>query len=199
MTAVRRVRRLAAPSLISLALLLTGCAAPAGTSGAHTVASKPGAPTMAGMTGSPVAASAPPPATAQMMCSDDIKSKVVQVLKLSGPPKTVDTWAAPVYTCTYSLPMGQMVLSVAVAPDKATAGRDFDALPSKLPGSSPLNGLGERSQGTPNGTVEVLKDNQILTVDTTALPAVFGPEGQKRTDLAYEIASDVLGCWTSGE
>ena len=44
----------------------------------------------------------------------------------------------------------------------------------------------------------VIKDNQTLKVDTTGLPPVFGPEGQKRTDLAYEIASDVLGCWTEG-
>jgi hypothetical protein len=28
---------------------------------------------------------------------------------------------------------------------------------------------------------------------------VFGPQQQRRTDLAYEIASDVLGCWTGDE
>ena len=42
----------------------------------------------------------------------------------------------------------------------------------------------------------VVKDNETLTVDATGLPAVFGSQQQKRTDLAYEIASDVLGCWT---
>ena len=38
-----------------------------------------------------------------------------------------------------------------------------------------------------------------LRVDATGLPAVFGTQKQKRTDLAYEIASDVLGCWTGDE
>ena len=52
---------------------------------------------------------------------------------------------------------------------------------------------------SPTGTVVVIKDSQTLTVDATGLPAVFGAEDQKRTDLAYEVASDVLGCWTGDE
>jgi hypothetical protein len=28
------------------------------------------------------------------------------------------------------------------------------------------------------------------------LPQEFGANGQRRTDLAYEVASDVMGCWT---
>jgi hypothetical protein len=28
---------------------------------------------------------------------------------------------------------------------------------------------------------------------------VFGPQRQRRTDLAFEIASDVLGCWTGDD
>ena len=45
----------------------------------------------------------------------------------------------------------------------------------------------------------MLKDNQIFVVDTTVLPAVFGANGQERTALAYEVASDVLDCWTGDE
>ncbi len=43
-----------------------------------------------------------------------------------------------------------------------------------------------------------MKDNETLVVDARRLPAVFGAEQQKRTDLATEIASDVLDCWTDG-
>ena len=46
------------------------------------------------------------------------------------------------------------------------------------------------------GIVVVIKDDMTLTVDTTGLPTVSGPDGQRRADLAFEIASDVLGCWT---
>ena len=38
-----------------------------------------------------------------------------------------------------------------------------------------------------------------LTVDTTRCPPSSGASSQKRTDLAYEIASDVLGCWTGND
>jgi hypothetical protein len=34
-----------------------------------------------------------------------------------------------------------------------------------------------------------------LQVDTTALPEMFGPQQQRRTDLAYEMATVVMGCW----
>jgi hypothetical protein len=29
-------------------------------------------------------------------------------------------------------------------------------------------------------------------------PAVLGAQQSKRFDFAYEIASDILGCWTGG-
>jgi hypothetical protein len=56
--------------------------------------------------------------------------------------------------------------------------------------------LGERASGTPGGVPVVLEDNQVLTVDASALAAVFGARDQRRTGLANEVASDVLGCWT---
>jgi hypothetical protein len=131
-----------------------------------------------------------------MICGKDIQQKVQQVLTLPTPPATDSTWARSVFTCTYALPMGPMTLSVHVLPDRAQAGRELDAGQAGTPGASPLAGLGERAWGTPAGTAVVLKDAQVLTVDATHLPEVFGASGQKRTDLAYEVASDVMGCWT---
>jgi hypothetical protein len=137
-----------------------------------------------------------PPDTATMVCGDEIKTKVEQVLDLSAEPGTHATWAAPFYTCTYALPMGPMTLTVEVLPDKAAGGAQLAAEQAATQGAQPLAGLGERAFGTPAGTAVVLKDNQILSVDTSHLPEVFGANDQKRTDLAYEVASDVLGCWT---
>ncbi len=61
-----------------------------------------------------------------------------------------------------------------------------------------LDGLGQGSYGTKTGTVVLIKDSDTLTVDATRLPAVFGKEQSKRFDFAYELASDILGCWTNG-
>jgi hypothetical protein len=142
------------------------------------------------------AASSAPPATAAMICGDDIEKKIQQALALPAPPATRSTWAKSVFTCTYSLPAGPLTLSVHVLPDGMQARRELDAGQAGTPGSSPLAGLGERAWATPDGRAVVLKDAQVLTVDATHLPEVFGASGQKRTDLAYEVASDVMGCWT---
>lgn len=150
-------------------------------------------------TGAVAAAPGAPPDNATMVCSEDIKSKVQQVLALPAEPPTRATWTDPVYTCDYTLPVGPMTLTVRVLPDAAQAGARLAADRSAAPGAAPLAGLGQQAFGTPAGTAEVLKDNFVLTVDTTRLPEVFGPNDQKRTDLAYEVASDVLGCWTGGE
>jgi hypothetical protein len=131
-----------------------------------------------------------------MVCGEEIKAKVRQVLSLPAEPSTHSTWASSVYRCSYALPMGPMTLTVQILPDKPRAGATFDADLAATPAAQPLAGLGERAWATPTGTAVVLKDNQILTVDTTGLPEVFGANDQKRTDLANEVASDVLGCWT---
>jgi hypothetical protein len=176
-------------ALIAVPLLLGGCAA----ADAGTTASR-STPT----TDSATAAATPPP-NAAMVCSDEIRGKVQQVLKLSALPTVHSSWIKQVYTCTYDLPVGPMVLTVQVAPSKTAANAAFQARQTATAGATGLNGLGEHAYATPDGTATVIKDAMTLTVDTTGLPPEFGAEQQKRTDLAYEIASDVLGCWTGNE
>ena len=171
-------------ALLALPVILAGCA---GESAAASPSPSPAAT---------AAAASGPPANALMVCSEDIRSKVQQALGLSAEPHTSATWAHPVYTCDYDLPMGRMTLRVRVLPGKAQAAARLVADQKATPGAQPLAGLGEQAWGTPDGTAAVLKDNQILTVDTTGLPAVFGANKQQRDDFAYEVASDVLGCWT---
>lgn len=203
--------------LVSAPILLTGCgasqvtdAASAARAGAVSGSSTSNAApdgSMAGMHMAPSASTTssapvqdgPPSPTATMVCGAEIQGKVRQVLKLTAVPVTRSTWVHRLYTCTYSLPMGPLVLSVKESPDKTSAAGYFDGLRQRLSPTEPLAGLGERSFATPTGTAVVVKDTMTLAVDATGLPAVFGPEQQKRTDLAYEIASDVLGCWTGND
>ncbi|MDT0260574.1 hypothetical protein [Jatrophihabitans lederbergiae] len=190
-------------SLLAVPLLLVGCssasksadsAARAGSTAASSMSA--GQPMPAGQT---MAAAAVPTATAKMVCGEDIMGKVVQVLKLTKKPATTTTWANQLYTCTYALPMGPMVLSVKQSKTSAAAKAYFTSLRSTLGPTESLVGLGEGAYRTTTGIAVVVKDNMTLKVDTTRLPAVFGPEDQKRTDLSNQIASDVLGCWTGDE
>lgn len=191
----------------ALALVLTGCAsdktsgaAPGGagspTAPAQSMAGMSMAPgqSMAGMSMTPV--DSEPSKAAKMVCSDDIRAQVRKVLQLSAPAPVRSSWQDQLYTCAYTLPMGQLVLSVKQSDGKAAARAYFESLRTRLGGAEPLLGLGEQAYGTKTGTAVVLKDNMTLQVDATGLPEVFGSQQQRRTDLAYEIASDVLGCWT---
>jgi hypothetical protein len=180
--------------LFATVLLLAGCASSRaatepGGQGAGTARSA-----MATAPG-PTTTAAKPSATALMVCGKDLRGKVQQVLRLAAPPVTTDRFVGGRYSCTYRLPPGPLVLSVQQSPSAAAAGSYFAGERVRLRGDD-LPGLGEAAFGTGAGTVVVVKDNETLTVDATGLPAVFGSQQQKRTDLAYEIASDVLGCWT---
>lgn len=142
-----------------------------------------------------VASSSTPSATALMVCGEDIRNKVRQALALASPPVTSNSFADGRYSCTYRLPPGPLVLSVQQSASPAAANRFFATERARLGGDT-LPGLGEAAFGTGSGTVLVVKDSETLTVNATGLPVVFGGQRQQRNDLAYEIASAVLGCWT---
>ena len=174
--------RLRRTGLLAVPLLLAGCTGADASTGAAAASSPQ-----------------PPSEAAAMICGDDVTGDVARVLSLPAPPPTSSTWADQLFTCDYSLPMGPLVLSVQESPDPAAAARFFEDRRGQLGETAPTPGLGERAYATPTGTVVVIKDAMTLTVDATGLPEVFGDDGQRRTDFAYEVASVVLGCWTGHE
>ncbi len=177
------------------ALVLAGCAT-------TTAASQTPASThSSAVTSSAPATSTPPAAgtpsdTAKMVCGPQIQGSVKQALSLATLAAPKPTWQNSQYSCVYQLPMGPMTLSVKQSANDAAADAYFAKIRSGFGKTETMIGLGKASYGTNDGIVVVVKDDKTLVVDTTKLPAVFGAQGQKRSDLAYEIASDVLGCWT---
>jgi hypothetical protein len=203
MKAPRRWAALVAAS----AVLLAGCASSAGADQPARMAGPAGAAMTPGMVmpdGSTMGAMAPsassqqsgPSAAALMICSDETRADIAQVLALPDRPTATATWRAHTYTCSYRLPAGPFVLSVTESADGAAAARYLADARRRLGTTTDLAGLTEGAFGTAAGNVLLRKDNDVLHVDATALPAVFGTQGQKRADFAYEIASDILGCWT---
>jgi hypothetical protein len=183
-----------------------GSSAPEGSSGGQ----PPGMSMSPGMTmpdGSVMGAedtgpsSAPadgPSASALMVCSDEIRSDVTQVAALPTKPRATSMFKDHLYTCTYTLPMGALIVSVKDLDDSAATTAFFEKTRDSLGTTRSLAGLAQGAFGTNNGRVVLRKDNHVLSVDASQLPAVFGTQSQKRTDFAYEIASDILGCWTEG-
>lgn len=139
-----------------------------------------------------------PPPTASMVCGPEIQGSLQTLLALPGRPTGTSTWVDGLFTCTYALPQGQLVLSVQQSADPAAAKAHFAALRSHTPTSTALTGLS--SLGLPafqsaSGIVSFVKDNLTLEVDATGLTATVGPQRTPRGDFAYTLATDVLACW----
>lgn len=189
------------------ALLLTGCATAQPT---HHPSSQTSSPAMSpgmimpdgstmGAAGPTVQAAADGPSAAEkMICTAETRTDITGILGLKTAPPATATWRDQRYTCTYRLPMGTLVVSVQRSTDTTTAQTYFASLRHTLGRTQTLDGLGQAAYGTPTGTVVLIKDSDTLTVDATRLPAVFGTQQSKRFDFAYELASDILGCWTGG-
>jgi hypothetical protein len=202
-------RRSAALLLLAATMLMAGCASThtsSHTSRPTDVSMSPGmtmpngsvmgAPPSSSASSSPAEAQSAPSASARMICGPEIRRDVATVLALKTQPIATSRWADGLYTCTYTLPSGPLVLSVKDLPDAAATTTYFNTVRGRLGNPPDLAGLGQGAYGTRDGAVVLRKDNHVLHVDATALPATFGAQHQKRTDFAYEIASDILGCWT---
>ena len=200
-------------TFLAVSILLTGCTAVQANSGhvapaatmSQGMSMEPGQsmPGMASTSATPpveaIVNADSPSKSAQMLCGSETRANVATLMGLTTRAQTKATWADHVYTCTYQLPGGPLLLSVKESPDVPTARIYFDALRVRLGNTKPLTGmagLGFPAYETTTGTVVFLKDNKTLEVDASALPAHVGPEGSSPSDFAYTIATDVLACWT---
>ena len=123
---------------------------------------------------------------------------VRQLAGLTADPQTSTTWASSLFTCTYALPEGHLVLSVKESTDPATARAYFDGLQAAAPKSVVLqgfDGLGLPAFTSPAGTAAFVRDSMTLLVDASGLPATVGPQKTERTSFAYAVATNVLACW----
>lgn len=210
MSTATRKRKQTIASLAVASLLLSGCAA-AGSTGPgspSTPASEspsakqsakhhPGTPEAASAIPATSTAGGPSEAT-KMICGQETKDDISSILDLKAAPHTVDTWAERIYTCTYHLADGPLVISVRESPDLAGARKYFDSLQDRLYGATPIKGLanlGFAAVQTDDGSVVFLKDTSTLYVDATQLPASVGPQKVARTDFAYQVSTTILACW----
>jgi hypothetical protein len=184
----------AVPALLLALVLSAGCAAARPAAGPSSTATTTVDPSAAAAE----YASATAPDAARMVCSKEIRTEVAGALGLDAVPTPQDAWADHVYTCTYAVPQGTLVLAVTVAPSDDAAGTQLDALRTGLGAANPEQGFGERAYSAPAGVLVAVKDNLVLTVDATALPDDLGPGHQRRIDVVRLLAAGVFACWTGG-
>lgn len=140
-----------------------------------------------------------PSASARMVCSSEVRRDVATALALKAPPSATATWSNHLYTCTYHLVGGPLVFSVKESGSVPTAHTYVTALRHRLAPTQPLRGavsLGLPAYQTSAGNVIFLKDDKTLQVNATAMPQHIGPHRESRSTFAYQMATDVLGCWS---
>ena len=204
-------RKHALAALAAASLLLSGCATAAGAAGpgkhrrrslvilrcrrirarrrahGHGSSTSPGAPQADG-----------PSDAARMVCGDQPMDRLTSILDLESKPHTVNNWADSTFTCTYHLEEGALEISVREAGDEASARTYFDAMQALAKDAKPVEGLanlGFPAYETADGSAVFLKDNFVLHVDASDLPAALGPESITRNALAYQLSTTILACW----
>ena len=186
-------------------LLLSGCAAGAASAPPSAVPSASEAENHgahdhdAGGTSAHATPAADGPSEAALMvCGDQTKGNVTSILVLKATPHTINSWADSTFTCTYHLPDGDLVISVQEAADQAAARSYFDAMQALAKDATPIKGLanlGFPAYETADGSAVFQKDNMILHVDASDLPAAVGPNGVTPAAFAYQLSTTILACW----
>jgi hypothetical protein len=140
-----------------------------------------------------------PSAPAAMVCSEEVRGFLRTILDTKAIPAGTPRWHSPVFDCAYALRVGPLRLSVHEATDDAATTATVRRLRAELGGGPSVIGLGADGYAPADGIVLLRKDNDVLVVDASGLPPVFGSNEQHRADLAFELATDILGCWTGDD
>jgi uncharacterized protein YceK len=198
----RRARALVV-ACAAVGALVSGCGSSTSTRDASSQASaSPSHRAGTQMKDMDMSSSAKPTGTATMVCrEDEIRDAVRRTFSLTSQPRGTEKWVAKdrLFSCTYTLPGGPLVLTVQDATDARAGHAYFERLRTQVHGARRISGMenfGFPAYQTQAGDVLFLKDGKTLHVDATGLSVASLPAGYDRADAAYSIASAVIGCWT---
>ncbi len=130
-----------------------------------------------------------------MVCTSEAQREIAGVLAIKPAVVTKPTWIEHLYSCTYQYSSGSFTVSVKQLPDRHSTVNYFTELGSslsRLPDNVPM---GDGAFLTPNGSMIVRKDNNVLQVDPSKMPARFTKLRLSPADVASSVAMTILGCW----
>ena len=136
---------------------------------------------------------AAPSASAKMICVPKTQTELATVLGVHTTQPVLPAWTDHLYSCRYTYHNAFMVLSVKELFSKAETDGYFTSLAHRL-------GQTQRPQPldrgafftTKNLSVVVRKDDKVLLVDISGLPARFGAPPYSRGDIAIKVGPVML-------
>ena len=142
------------------------------------------------------AVAATPSISAKMICEQEAANEVAAVIGIKTTKPVVPTWSHGLYSCEYDYSNGSIGLSVKELPNQSATNAYFASLQRMLGEQRPWANLGQAAFVTPNGSIVVRKDDKVLFVDISHLPARFGAPPSARGNAALNVAITIMGCWT---
>ncbi len=122
------------------------------------------------------------------MVRDDLAGQLTTG-KLVGDPSR--TKQGTVTTCIYTVSGGGTMRLVVDEPGgNSVAKQVFDAKRTAATSPETVPNLGTEAFTDADGTTVTVKDDKVLTVDPTHLPA-----GNAQTQIAQSLSFEVLSCW----
>src|SRR5947207_1461004 len=130
------------------------------------------------------AVAATPSKSAKMICEQEAADEVAAVIGVKTTKAVVPTWSHGLYSCRYVYPNGVIALSVKELPNQAVTDAYFASLRRQHGEQRTWANLGQGAFVTPNGSIVVRKDDKVLFVDISRLPAQFGSPPTARANAA---------------
>jgi len=144
-------------------------------------------------------ARAAPSATAKMICAHETQTELAGVLGVRTTQPVVPAWTGHRYSCRYTYRNGVMVLSVKELSSQAETDAYFTSLAHRLGQTGRPQAIDRGAFFTTrNHSVVVRKDDKVLLVNISGLPARFGAPPSTRADVAIKVAATIMDCWTGG-
>ncbi len=141
-----------------------------------------------------------PSESAKMICAAEAQKDIYEgAVGVKTVQPVTGKWdlATHTYSCDYVYPNGALIaLSVREMSSDAETTAYFDELRTKLGHTGEPIPLGQGGFTTTNGSAVVRKDYKVLLVDVSKLPAQFGVPADTRANVALNVASTIMGCWT---
>ena len=187
--------------ILSVALVgllgVAGCGGSSGTPAASKTTKPTSVPSSTDASGHvAIPVSANPSKSAKMICESEVQGDVAARIGLKVTKPLVGKWADHVYSCDYTYGKAVMTLAVKELANQADTDAYFASLAAKLGKTERISGLGQGAFTTKNLSAVVRKDYKVLLVDISKLPAQFGTPPDARGNIALDIASEIMGCWT---
>jgi hypothetical protein len=147
-----------------------------------------------------LSASDDPSPASMMICDVQTQASIATSLALPTLPQPHDEWSDHMYVCTYDLDAGPLVITVKELPDVLARDAYFEGLHEHLGQSDAIEGLA--SFGLPgfksaDGVVIFAKDTMTLEVDASGMSSELGPNRLSQQDFGYQVAANILACWTA--